>query len=93
MENSLNLPKEDNVEESEIINKNNVTLFNDSNHTFDQVTNQLMIAIHCDEKSAFKLAFLIDRNGSAVVFSGSIEECIIVSSILESIGLKTSISV
>ena len=93
MENSLTFPKDDAVEESEIINKNNVTLFNDSNHTFDEVTNQLMVAIHCDEKTAFKLAFLVDRNGSAIVFGGSVDDCVRVSSILESIGLKTEISI
>lgn len=91
--NNLSLPEESNIENVDVNTGNNVTLFNDNSHTFNEVTDQLMLAIQCDERTAFRLVFLVDKNGSAIVFSGSIDECVRVSNILELIGLKTSISI
>ena len=69
-----------------------VTLFNDHVHTFEEVTNQIVAAIRCSEKEAFKLAYMVDRNGSAVVFQGDVQKCVDVSSILGNIGLHTEIT-
>ncbi len=69
-----------------------VTLFNDNVHTFEEVTNQIMVAVGCGEKEAFRFAYMVDRNGSAVVYSGEVDDCVRVSAILQEIGLITEIS-
>ena len=76
---------------SDTYSGNTVTLYNDESHTFDEVVMQVMKAIGCSEKDAFNLVYMADRNGSAHVFMGEIGECIIVSSVLQEIGLKTQI--
>jgi ATP-dependent Clp protease adaptor protein ClpS len=72
---------------------NKVTLFNDNVHTFDEVTNQIMLATNVGEKEAFRLAYIADSRGSVIVYSGEMDECVKVSDILNAIGLKTQISV
>ncbi len=68
-----------------------VILFNDDWHTFDEVIVQLIKAIHCSFEEARSLAFEVHVKGKAVVFSGPMEECLKVSSILEEISLHTQI--
>lgn len=70
---------------------NKVVLYNDEWHTFEQVVNQIVVAINCSEQEAFKIAYMVDRNGSAVVYKGGIEDCLRVSTILQEIQLKTEI--
>ena len=81
------------TEETSVELGNIVTLFNDEQHSYEQVTNQVMLATKCSEREAFKIAYLVDHKGSAIVFRGELDDCIRVSSILEKIGLKTTISV
>ena len=68
-----------------------VLLFNDDIHTFDEVINQLIKAIHCDTEKAIQLTNEVHTQGKAVVFSGEMFECIKVSSVLEEIALHTQI--
>ncbi len=68
-----------------------VILFNDDWHTFDEVINQLIKAIHCSFEKARNLAFEVHTKGKAVVFSGELTECLRVSSVLEEIALHTQI--
>ncbi len=68
-----------------------VILFNDDWHTFDEVINQLIKAIHCSFEKARNLAFEVHTKGKAVVFSGELSECLRVSSVLEEIALHTQI--
>jgi ATP-dependent Clp protease adaptor protein ClpS len=72
---------------------NKVTLFNDNYHTFDEVVNQIMLAIGAGEKEAFRLAYIADSRGSVVVYAGDINECVRVSDVLGAIGLKTTINI
>ncbi len=68
-----------------------VLLFNDDWHTFDEVIYQLIKATQCSFEKARGHAFEVHVKGKSVVFSGQMNRCIKVSSILEEIGLTTQI--
>jgi ATP-dependent Clp protease adaptor protein ClpS len=68
-----------------------VFLFNDDYHTFDEVINQLIKAINCSFEKARDFAFEVHVKGKAMVFSGNMQSCLKVSSILEEIALHTQI--
>ncbi len=68
-----------------------VILFNDDWHTFDEVIIQLIKATKCSAAKARSLAFEVHVKGKAVVYEGSLEQCLKVSSILEEIQLHTQI--
>lgn len=68
-----------------------VVLFNDDWHTFDEVINQLIKATRCSFEKARDYAFEVHVKGKAIVFNGSLNECLKVSSILEEIALQTQI--
>ncbi len=69
-----------------------VLLFNDDIHTFDEVINQLIKAIQCTFEKARDIAFEVHTKGKALVYSGSLTECLKISSILEEIALHTQIT-
>lgn len=73
------------------LNLSRVVLFNDDWHTFDEVINQLIIAIHCTFEKARSHAFEVHVKGQSIVFAGNIKDCLKVSSILEEIALQTQI--
>lgn len=68
-----------------------VVLYNDDWHTFDEVIAQLIKAINCTYEQARALSFEVHVKGKAIVFSGSMPDCLKVSSILEEIALHTQI--
>lgn len=68
-----------------------VILFNDDVHSFDEVINQLIIAVNCSFETARSLAFEVHVKGKAVVFNGELTECLKVSSVLEEIALHTQV--
>lgn len=68
-----------------------VVLFNDDWHTFDEVITQLIKAVGCTFEQARGFAFEVHVKGKAYVYTGSMQECLRVSSILEEIGLHTQI--
>jgi ATP-dependent Clp protease adapter protein ClpS len=70
-----------------------VILFNDNEHDFDEVIDQLMIAINCSEEKAYLLTMQVHKSGHAVVYSSDYNQCLKVSSILEEIQLKTKIEI
>ena len=80
------------IEEETIIEQiYHVILFNDNIHSFDEVIIQLIKAINCSFEKARSLAFEVHVKGKANVFSGSLADCLKVSSILEEIELNTQI--
>ncbi len=81
------------IEEQEktINTENKVLLFNDDWHTFEEVIVQIIKAIKCSFEQARSFAFEAHTNGKTMVFSGSIQECLRVSSVLEEIALNTQI--
>ncbi|MEE9187031.1 MAG: ATP-dependent Clp protease adaptor ClpS [Bacteroidota bacterium] len=70
-----------------------VILFNDEEHTFDEVIGQLIKALRCDSVKAESLAWEVHSTGKAMVFSGDMAECLKVNGILEEIALHTQIEV
>lgn len=78
----------------EVTNQNlssRVILFNDDWHTFDEVINQIIKAIKCNFEKARDFAFEVHVKGKAIIYSGSLNECLKVSTILEEIALHTQI--
>jgi ATP-dependent Clp protease adapter protein ClpS len=70
-----------------------VILFNDEIHTFDDVIEQLIKAIHCSREKGEALAWEVDTRGRAMVFAGEMSRCMQVSGVLEEIQLMTQIEV
>lgn len=68
-----------------------VLLFNDEDHTFEEVINQIVLATHCSYPTAEQLTYEVHYSGKAQVFQGSMSESLRVSSVLESIELNTTI--
>jgi len=68
-----------------------VILFNDEEHSFDEVTFQIIKATRCSRAKAEALTWEVHNSGKAMVYSGPIEQCIRVSAVLEEISLRTEI--
>ena len=68
-----------------------VILFNDEEHTFDEVIGQLIKATGCSHSKAEELTMKVHKEGKALVYEGSFEECFEVNSILKEIELITEI--
>lgn len=69
----------------------NVILFNDEHHSMEEVVEQIQKAISCDALHASKIMIQAHTSGRAIVFTGGLERCELVSSILEEIRLGTKI--
>lgn len=78
-------------EETSIGIESRVVLYNDDWHTFEEVIAQLIKAVKCDFAKARDFAFEVHVKGKAIVFTGSMDECLKVTSILEEIALNTQI--
>ncbi len=78
-------------ETSDVDISSRVVLYNDDWHTFEEVITQLMIATKCNFEQARNFAFEVHVKGKAIVFSGSMNQCLKVSSVLEEIALHTQI--
>ena len=70
-----------------------VILFNDTIHSFDEVISQIVKAIKCTAGHASGLANKAHSEGQAVVFTGNLERCELVDSILGGapVNLRTKI--
>jgi ATP-dependent Clp protease adaptor protein ClpS len=68
-----------------------VVLFNDDEHTFDEVIFQIIKAVRCPRSVAEKKTWEVHTRGRSIVYSGDMQNCIRVSAILEEIALKTEI--
>jgi ATP-dependent Clp protease adaptor protein ClpS len=68
-----------------------VILFNDENHSMHEVVAQIMKAINCSAQTATQYMLEAHSSGRAVIFTGSLERCELVSEILEEIRLGTKI--
>lgn len=78
-------------QDTDITLASRVVLFNDNWHTFDEVIAQLMKAINCSYEQGRAFAFEVHVKGKAIVYSGSLKNCLKVTSILEEIALHTQI--
>jgi ATP-dependent Clp protease adaptor protein ClpS len=70
-----------------------VILFNDNEHSFDEVIDQLILAINCSEEKAYLLTMQVHKSGFAVVFTNNYDQCLNVSCVLEEIQLKTKVEI
>ena len=70
-----------------------VILYNDEEHTFDEVIGQIIKVIRCDAAKAEGLTWEVHNSGKAAVFEGTMDDCLEVSHILEEIALHTQIEV
>jgi len=68
-----------------------VVLYNDDWHTFDEVIGQLVKAVNCSYEQARSYAFEVHVKGKSIVYTGALDNCLKVSSILEEIALNTQI--
>ena len=93
--NSFPNPAEQHEETEEVITEEptKVILFNDDEHTFDEVITQLMKALKCTSQHAESLAWDVHNNGKAAVYTGELTKCMEVSNVLEEIKLLTQIEV
>ncbi|TLU87338.1 MAG: ATP-dependent Clp protease adaptor ClpS [Chlorobium sp.] len=83
--------KNEQVSGTELLDAYRVVLFNDEEHSFDEVINQLIKAIRCSRQKAEKHTWEVHTRGRSIVYAGSMSLCLKVSSILEEIALKTEI--
>jgi ATP-dependent Clp protease adaptor protein ClpS len=68
-----------------------VILFNDDWHTFEEVIVQIMKATQCSFETAREKTFEVHVKGKSIVFTGTMDSCLKVSSVLEEIALHTQI--
>jgi len=92
---SLACPKEkkeiQNDDETSIDEPYKVFLFNDDQHSFDEVIVQIIKAVKCSYEKARDFAFETHVKGKAMVFQGPLTECLKVTTVLEEIALHTQI--
>jgi ATP-dependent Clp protease adapter protein ClpS len=69
----------------------NVILFNDDQHDMLEVVDQIMKATKCDAMKATAVMMEAHNKGRAIAYSGGIERCELVESILNEIRLGTKI--
>jgi ATP-dependent Clp protease adapter protein ClpS len=87
------LPEPEIIEDEDISKgiESRVILFNDEWHTFEEVIVQIIKAIHCSFEVARDKTFEVHVKGKSIIFSGALDMCLKVSSILEEIALHTQI--
>ncbi|MBT8377963.1 MAG: ATP-dependent Clp protease adaptor ClpS [Ignavibacteria bacterium] len=81
------------IEEEDTIEglESRVLLFNDDWHSFDEVIIQLIKATKCSFEEAKHMTFEVHVKGKAIVFNGTVADCIKVSGVLEEIALHTQV--
>ncbi len=89
---SLGLPGWDDIEDirhgADISGPWIVILYNDEEHTYDDVILILQKATGCSVEKGFAIALEVDTKGRAICYSGSKEECDRVAAIIASIRLQ-----
>ena len=68
-----------------------VVLFNDEEHSFDEVIDQIIKATQCSRQKAEQCTWEVHTRGRSIVYFGQMSTCLKVSAILEEIALKTEI--
>ena len=61
-------------------------------HTFEQVEDQLIKAIHCTLSRARAIAYEVHTKGQSIVYEGPRERCEAVADVLGSIGLLVKVT-
>jgi ATP-dependent Clp protease adapter protein ClpS len=79
------------VADADTLDSWRVVLFNDDDHTFDEVIFQIIKAVRCPRAIAEKKTWEVHTKGRSIVYGGPMVNCIRVSAVLEEISLKTEI--
>jgi ATP-dependent Clp protease adapter protein ClpS len=66
-------------------------LYNCNCHTYEEVIQQLMLAIGCSREQGYELAWIVDHHGRAAVYVGEKQDCERVVGILCDIGLRAEV--
>lgn len=66
-------------------------LYNDEEHSFDEVINQLIKALGCSVSHAEEITWKVHSDGKALVYEGTFEECLKINDVLQEIELLTEI--
>lgn len=66
-------------------------LYNCDCHTYEDVIQQLMLAIGCSRDQAYEYAWIVDHHGRAAVYFGEQKDCERVVHILQDIGLRAEV--
>jgi ATP-dependent Clp protease adaptor protein ClpS len=84
---NLEITEKETDESTELANPWQVVLFNDEVHSFDEVILQVQKATGYSLERATEITWRVHKNGKAVVYIGSKEECGKVAGILGQIRL------
>ncbi len=84
-------PEQDVQTEERLVSPWSLILYNDDIHTFDEVVNQLIKALKCDQHTAEELTMAAHLDGSTIVFEGDFNECFQINMVLTEIQLLTEI--
>ncbi|MBL4754852.1 MAG: ATP-dependent Clp protease adaptor ClpS [Flavobacteriales bacterium] len=68
-----------------------VVLYNDEWHTFEEVIEQIILATGYKTTKAEVMTWEVHTKGKSIIYSGDIDKCLYISSILEQIKLSTQI--
>ena len=68
-----------------------VFLYDDDVHTFEEVIEQLIKALNCNQSHAEELTYKVHNEGKAKVYEGTFEACFDVNAVLKEIQLITEI--
>jgi len=68
-----------------------VILFNDDEHSFEEVITQLLKALHCSPGRAYELTLRVHNEGRATVAVAGRERALQIASILKQIDLKVAL--
>ena len=91
---SLPTPVKKQTEQSsgpDLLDAYRVVLFNDEEHSFDEVIEQIIKAVRCSRQKAEKHTWEVHTRGRSIVFAGPMLPCLKVTTVLEEIALKTEI--
>ena len=92
MDSEVQTEKEKKIDTTNLLGKpHKVILFNDENHSMDEVAVQIIKAISCTREKALNIMLEAHKTGEAVCFTGSKERCELVAEILGQIQLTTDI--
>jgi len=68
-----------------------ILLFNDEWHTFEEVTEQIILATGYRSAKAELMTWEVHTKGRSIIYSGDLNKCLYISSILEEIKLGTEV--
>ncbi|GMV53510.1 MAG: ATP-dependent Clp protease adaptor ClpS [Chlorobi bacterium] len=71
--------------------QSHVILYNDDEHTIEEVVVQIVLATGYSFPYAMKLTMAVHTSGKETVFTGTISDCLRVASVLQEIQLQTEI--